>query len=202
MQLCIWRDVFSFYTLSFHSHFICIHISHAAARTMWLQICGVCTKCVCVHIPVRFAGVKESALAYVCVCVCVQGVLMAAWLSAGCSPGCGLAGCQRVQLKTKEGGSAPSGCQAGCLTVRWSELVCYWVSAAQTGNSVSRQAGATGLRRRRSSAIRGAREAEFKSICILRKCSVTENVWDHFNSVASIALFKIFNCKIYDLHTD
>lgn len=66
--------------------------------------------------------------------------------SAGRSPGCGLAlaGFQGVQLKTKEGGSTPSGCQAACLTVRWSELVCYRVSAAQTENSVSRQAGATG----------------------------------------------------------
>lgn len=201
MQLCIWRDVFSFYTLSFHSHFICIHVSHAAARTMWLQICGVCTKCVCVHLPVRFCRCERECIG---VCVCVQGVLMAAWLSAGRSPGCGLAGCQRVQLKTKEGSSAPSGCQAGCLTVRWSELVCYRVSAAQTGNSVSRQAGATSPCRRRSSAIRGAREVEFKSICVLRKCSVTLTTSETtlFLLLLLHYLINIFYCKIYYLHTD
>lgn len=36
----------------------------------------------------------------------------------------------------------PAGWQAGCLAVRWSELVCYQTSAAQSGNRDSHQADA------------------------------------------------------------
>lgn len=70
-------------------------------------------------------------------------------------------------MRKKEGGSAPFGCQAVCLAVRWSKLVCYRVSSAQTGNSVSRQAGATGSHHRLSSVTGGARDPlTFESICV------------------------------------
>lgn len=109
--------------------------------------------------------------------------------SAGCSPGCGLAGFQGVQLKTKEGGSTPSGCQAACLTVRWSELVCYRVSAAQTENSVSRQAGATGGHQP-SGAL------ERLSLKALRKCSVTPAMETHVCSYKALLVGSY--CIIFD----
>lgn len=51
------------------------------------------------------------------------------------------------------GSVEPCGCQADSLAVRWSELVCYWSSAAQSGNrdAYKRPANLQGVPERRHS---------------------------------------------------
>ncbi len=153
-----------------------------------------------------FASVKECALAYVCVsvCVCAGGTdsrLTLCWTLSMLWAG-------RVSegsIENERGGLGSirlPGRLSYCQMVRAGLIFGSQLLKLETVSV--KQAGATGLRRRRSSDIRGAREAEFKSICILEKifCKA-ENIWDHFNLLLLLHyLINIFYWKIYYLHTD
>lgn len=86
---------------------------------------------------------------YVWVHVCVWGHVVKQCLAGGLEgklqtgPVCVLAVCQGCRAEQRkgwrgnervEGSVQPCGCQADSLAVRWSELVCYWSSAAQSEN--------------------------------------------------------------------
>lgn len=80
--------------------------------------------------------------------MCVWGDVVNQGLAGGlegklqAGPVCVLAVCQGCRVGERrdrrgmrlEGVGEPCGCQADSLAVRWSEPVCYWSSAAQSGN--------------------------------------------------------------------